>query len=63
MGWARLVARPRTSEGREGQEVFADNFDNTNYNRRPVDLVVLPDGSLIVTDNQASETYRICYDG
>ena len=43
--------------------MFADNFDNTNYNRRPVDLVVLPDGSLIVTDNQASETYRICYDG
>ena len=63
MGWARLVARPRTSEGREGQEVFADNFDNTNYNRRPVDLGVLPDGSLLVTDNQASETYRICYDG
>ena len=38
------------SDGRvEGYEVFADNFmlgDNSSYNRRPVDLLVLPDGSL-----------------
>ena len=50
----------------EGYEVFADNFmlgDNSNYNRRPVDLLVLPDGSLLVTDDQAQEIYRIWYAG
>ena len=50
----------------EGYEVFADNFmlgDNSSYNRRPVDLLVLPDGSLLVTDDRAQEIYRICYRG
>ena len=50
----------------EAYEVFADNFmlgDNSSYNRRPVDLLVLPDGSLLVTDDQAQEIYRIWYGG
>ena len=55
------------SDGRvEGYEVFADNFmlgDNSSYNRRPVDLLVLPDGSLLVTDDRAQEIYRIWYRG
>jgi len=49
-----------------GYEVFADNFvlgDNSSYNRRPVDLLVLPDGSLLVTDDATQEIYRIWYGG
>jgi glucose/arabinose dehydrogenase len=37
--------------------------DNSSYNRRPVDLLVLPDGSLLVTDDAAHEIYRIWYGG
>ena len=47
-------------------EVSAANFlpeDNTNYNRRPVNLLVMPDGSLLVTNNWASEIYRTWYTG
>jgi glucose/arabinose dehydrogenase len=43
-------------------EVFADNFmlgSNATYNRRPVDLLVLPDGLLLVSDDQSHQIYRI----
>lgn len=50
-------------------EVFASGFfqgvsggGGTVYNRRPVDLLVLHDGSLLVTDDQAQAIYRISYD-
>ena len=49
-----------------GYEVFADGFrrgSNANYTRRPVDLLVLPDGSLLVSDDQAHAIYRIWYEG
>lgn len=49
-----------------GYEVFADNFmlgSNASYNRRPVDLLVLPDGSLLVSDDQSQQIYRIWYEG
>ena len=49
-----------------GYEVFADNFmlgSNATYNRRPVDLLVLPDGSLLVSDDQSQQIYRIWYEG
>ncbi len=47
-------------------EVFADGFrrgSNADYTRRPVDLLVLPDGSLLVSDDQAHAIYRIWYEG
>ncbi|MEE2898101.1 MAG: hypothetical protein VX815_06495 [Gemmatimonadota bacterium] len=37
--------------------------DNSSYDRRPVDLLVLPDGSLLVTDDATQEIYRIWYGG
>ena len=48
-----------------GYEVFADGFrlgTNANYNRRPVDLLVMADGSLLVSDDEAWLIYRIWYD-
>ncbi len=47
-------------------EVFADGFrqgSNADYTRRPVDLLVLPDGSLLVSDDQSQMIYRIHYEG
>ncbi len=47
-------------------EVFADGFrlgSNSDYTRRPVDLLVMPDGSLLVSDDQAWVIYRIWYGG
>ena len=48
-----------------GYEVFADGFftgSNARYLRRPVDLLVLADGSLLVSDDQAQMIYRISYE-
>lgn len=46
-------------------EVFAEGFftgSNANYDKRPVDLLVMPDGSLLVSDDQAHMIYRISYE-
>ena len=46
-------------------EVFADGFltgTNATYTRRPVDLLVLPDGSLLVSDDEEWVIYRIYYE-
>ena len=50
----------------ESYEVFADGFlrdMNHNYTRRPVDLLVLDDGSLLISDDQAQMIYRVSYTG
>ena len=47
-------------------QVFADGFrqgSNAEYTRRPVDLLVMPDGSLLVSDDEAWVIYRIWYGG
>ena len=33
------------------------------YRGRPVDVAVLPDGSLLVSDDQAGALYRVTYGG
>ncbi len=45
-------------------EVFGriDFSSNANYKRRPVDLLVLPDGSLLVSDDHKAGVYRITYE-
>lgn len=46
--------------------VFVDGFfrgSNANYDRRPVDLLVLHDGSLLISDDQAGAIYRVWYEG
>jgi len=49
-----------------GHEVFAsgwlDEADQKAWGR-PVDVLVLPDGSLLVSDDQANVIYRIAYKG
>lgn len=49
----------------EGYEVFADGWllDNGNVWGRPVDILMLPDGSLLVSDDYAGAIYRIVYTG
>ena len=45
-------------------EVFAEGWlRRGRASGRPVDLVVLPDGSLLVSDDQAGVIYRITYEG
>jgi len=47
-----------------GKEVFASGWlDDTTQKAwgRPVDVILLPDGSLLVSDDQANVIYRIAY--
>jgi len=47
-----------------GQEVFADGWLQGQENwGRPNDVLVMPDGALLVSDDQAGVIYRITYDG
>lgn len=49
----------------EGYEVFADGWllPNGNFWGRPVDILMLEDGSLLVSDDYAGAIYRIIYTG
>ena len=44
---------------------FAEGWNpgNSAYLGRPVDVAELPDGSLVVSDDQDGAIYRIFYDG
>jgi glucose/arabinose dehydrogenase len=47
-----------------GTEVFADGWldsETGEYMGRPVDIAILPDGSLLVSDDYAGAIYRISY--
>jgi len=49
-----------------GQEIFASGWLDDATQKvwgRPVDVLVLPDGSLLVSDDQANVIYRITYQG
>ena len=56
---------PIKANGRAGKsEVFAEgwlNKDTGNYMGRPVDVAVLKDGSLLVSDDYVGAIYRITY--
>ena len=50
--------------GAAGYEPFAEGWLQGESNwGRPVDLLVMPDGSLLVSDDQAGLIYRISYSG
>lgn len=56
----------RLRDGRAaGYEVFAEGWlgDDGRAWGRPVDLLVMPDGALLVSDDQAGAVYRIAYVG
>lgn len=61
---ARIVFTPLNADGRVGQtEVFARGWiaPDGHYTGRPVDVESLPDGSLLVSDDEAGALYRISY--
>jgi glucose/arabinose dehydrogenase len=62
---ARVVFVP-LRDGKAGAPIpFAEGWNpgHTPYLGRPVDVAELPDGSLIVSDDQQGALYRIFYDG
>jgi glucose/arabinose dehydrogenase len=62
---ARVMFTPLT-DGKAGPSVpFAEGWNpgKTPYLGRPVDVAELPDGSLVVSDDQEGAIYRIFYDG
>jgi glucose/arabinose dehydrogenase len=63
---ARVMVTFLKEDGRAaGQsEPFAEGWNNKgHYLGRPVDVAQLPDGSLLVSDDQVGALYRIWYDG
>ena len=56
----RVIANPDGTGAK--QEVFAGNFlDGQKILGRPADVIVAPDGSLLVSDDQAQAIYQISY--
>jgi glucose/arabinose dehydrogenase len=50
------------SGGPPKQEVFAEGWQSDGKAwGRPVDILVMPDGSLLVSDDKAGAIYRISY--
>ncbi len=63
IGYRVVVAYPQ-ADGSATTEVFASGWLNgTRANGRPVDVLVAPDGSLLVSDDAADMIYRISYTG
>lgn len=63
---ARVMFTPVNEDGSAGEtEVFADGWIDANgeYLGRPVDVVELRDGSILVSDDLVGAIYRISYDG
>jgi glucose/arabinose dehydrogenase len=63
---ARVMFAPVNQQGKAGEpEVFADGWlleDTDEYVGRPVAVAMLPDGSLLVSDDFAGAIYRIHHD-
>ena len=63
---ARVMFTPVNDDGTAGEpEVFAEGWLNGNneYLGRPVDVEMMKDGSLLVSDDLAGALYRISYGG
>ncbi|NDV87157.1 sorbosone dehydrogenase [Aurantimonas aggregata] len=62
---ARVMFTPVNEDGTAGEtEAFAEGWltDSGEYIGRPVDVAVMKDGSLLVSDDLAGAIYRISYD-
>lgn len=63
LGYRIMVAYPK-EDGTASAEIFAEGWLNGNRaTGRPVDVLVAPDGSLLVSDDSADMIYRISYAG
>ena len=63
---ARVMFTAVKADGSVGtSEIFAEGWldENGEYLGRPVDVAVLPDGSVVVSDDRAGAIYRISYKG
>ncbi|NBJ13168.1 PQQ-dependent sugar dehydrogenase [Microvirga arsenatis] len=63
---ARIMFTPLKADGTADKpQVFAEGWltENGEYLGRPVDVAMLPDGSLLVSDDTAGAIYRISYEG
>jgi len=63
---ARVMFTPVGEDGSAGEpEVFAEGWltENGEYLGRPVDVAIMKDGSLLVSDDFAGAIYRISYSG
>ena len=61
---ARIMFTPIKPDGTADKpQIFAEGWltENNEYLGRPVDVAVLPDGSLLVSDDTAGAIYRISY--
>ena len=62
LGYRVAVAFPQ-ADGTATTEIFAEGWlDGNTAWGRPVDLLELPDGSLLLSDDDADMIYRITYD-
>jgi hypothetical protein len=61
VAWVRFPA----DGGDPLYDVFAEGWQAADGSRwgRPVDVLVMPDGALLVSDDLAGAVYRIGYDG
>lgn len=61
---ARVMVTFVDDEGNATTEVFADGWLNEfgEYDGRPVDVIQMKDGSLLVSDDYANAIYRISYE-
>jgi glucose/arabinose dehydrogenase len=62
IGYRVVVARP-AEQGEKRLEIFAQGWLPSNGRPwgRPVDVLVAPDGALLVSDDYAGAIYRITY--
>ena len=61
-----MFTRSRPTARADKTEVFADGWlDNETglYRGRPVDVAMMKDGSLLVSDDFAGALYRVTYTG
>lgn len=62
---ARIMFTSIDGDGNATMETFADGWLNANqeYDGRPVDVIQMKDGSILVSDDYAGAIYRISYEG
>lgn len=64
IGYKISLVKVKDNKTSEGYEVFASGWLNEQEDKawgRPVDVLVLPDGSMLVSDDFAGVIYRISY--
>ena len=65
IGYRVTLATMEGNDRVKGYHVFAKGWldpDGSSWGR-PVDVLVMPDGSLLVSDDRANAIYRISYEG